>query len=169
MNWMISDVRSCIKPINPMNKNRKTLLLLLTAVVFFIKTAPAVELGVIGGPMTNPQSFAYGFSVGSGMILPILKIEFEGFRVINETDNILTAGIKLRPKLGKIAPYGIIGAGVRFQRLNFDFNAYRFFTFFGGGLHFYVADMLSLRLDIRWLDHGEDNRFRFSVGLFLHL
>lgn len=152
-----------------MNNACKKPVLLLFSVFLIIKTVPGVDLGVIGGPLTNPQSFSYGFSVGSGFLVPILRVEFEGFRIINETDNTLTAGIKLRPKLGKVAPYGILGAGARFPRLSFDFNTYHFFTFFGGGLHFFAADMLSIRLDIRWLDVGDDNRFRFSVGLFLHI
>lgn len=148
--------------------NRKFAVLLLLGGLA-ASALQGVELGVIGGPVGNPQTFVYGFSVGSGLIVPMLKIEFEGFRLINEPGNYLTVGVKLRPKIGKIAPYGVLGAGVGFDRLNFNFDEYRFFTLYGFGTYLFMGDILAFRVDIRWIDLSAGNRFRLTAGIYLSI
>ena len=82
---------------------------------------------------------------------------------------VITAGIKFRPKFGKLAPYGIIGVGGEFEHLTFNFSKYDKFTFIGGGAHLFFSDMISIRTDIRFLNFSDSTRTRFSGGIFFHL
>lgn len=128
----------------------------------------SVELGLIGGKMTNPSEFSYGLSGGSGLFFPLLKMEMEFTPLIESESNVLTASLKIRPKFGKFAPFAVVGVGVQFDKLNFDFDEYEFFTSIGAGLHIYFGGLFSLRLDIRFQNFSDRNRIRFGVGGFFH-
>ena len=97
------------------------------------------------------------------------RLEFEGYRLSGMSMNALTAGIAFRPKLGKVAPYMILGAGAEFEKLNFHFSDYRAFTFLGGGCHLFLTPILSLRFDIRFTHSRDADGTRLSGGIFLHI
>ena len=129
----------------------------------------ALDLGLVAGSISRPSSFTYGVSVGSGTIVPMLKFEFEGCRISETGWNSLSAAVKFRPKFGIFAPYAVLGAGGEFEKLNFKFSEYNFYTFIGGGFHLFFTSMLSLRADLRFLHLPDADRTRISGGIFLHL
>jgi hypothetical protein len=130
------------------------------------------EIGLVGGNISKPSHTIYGISGGMGMLVPMIKIEVEFLKVrepeLLEYPNIMTLAIKFRPKLGKFAPYGVLGVGAAFESLQFDLKDYDKFTFVGGGVHYYVAGMFSLRGDIRFMNYSGFNRTRLTGGIFLH-
>lgn len=130
------------------------------------------EAGITIGTITKPSRLNYGLSGGMGFLVPMVKFELEIYRkadtVAPEVQNAVTGGIKFRPKMGKFAPYAIVGFGTEFSGLGFDFDDYESFTFIGGGVHYYAAGMISLRADIRFLNYSGYNRTRLSAGLFFH-
>lgn len=130
---------------------------------------PALDLGLVAGSVSQPSSFFYGISVGSGTIVPMLKFEFEGCRVSETGWNSLSAAVKFRPKFGIFAPYAVLGAGGEFEKLNFRFSDYEFYTFIGGGFHIFFTSMFSLRADLRFLNLPAADRTRISGGIFIHL
>jgi hypothetical protein len=147
---------------------KKRLFISIMALILSVNLM-SVELGLIGGKMTNPSEFTYGLSGGSGLFFPLLKMEIE-FTPLTESDaNVLTASLKIRPKFGKFAPFAAVGAGVQFEKLNFDFGEYEFFTSIGGGLHMYFGGLFSIRLDVRFQNFSDRNRIRFGVGAFFHI
>jgi hypothetical protein len=79
------------------------------------------------------------------------------------------ASAKLRPKFKKVAPFVLVGVGTTFEKINFDFDQYEFFTLIGGGIHYYLGGFFSLRLDIRFQNFSDENRTRFGLGIFFHL
>jgi hypothetical protein len=141
--------------------------------VFLVTGLFAIEVGLIGGTVTNPSHTTYGISSSIGFFVPLIKFEFELSRKTGveapEVPNVVTGGIKFRPKFGRFMPYAVLGVGTEFKRFKLDFHKYDSFTFVGGGLHYKVAGILSLRGDIRFLNFSDDNRVRFTAGLFLHL
>lgn len=142
----------------------------IVAVCFFLTlNAFALDAGLIAGSISQPSSFFYGLSAGSGTIVPLLKFEFEGYRIKESGWNSLSAAVKLRPKFGRFAPYAILGAGGEFEKLNFRFSEYRFYSMVGGGLHIFFTSMFSLRFDLRFLHFSDLNKTRISGGFFLHL
>ncbi len=143
--------------------------LCFAAILSLCLSAPALDLGLVAGSVSQPSSFFYGISVGSGTIVPMLKFEFEGCRVSETGWNSLSAAVKFRPKFGVFAPYAVLGAGAEFAKLNFRFSDYEFYTFFGGGFHFFLTSMISLRADVRWLNLAETDKTRISGGFFIHL
>jgi hypothetical protein len=148
--------------------NKKTLF--LAGILFLSLNAFALDLGVIAGSVNKPSSsFVYGLSAGSGTIVPMLKFEFEGWRIKETGWNTLSAAVKFRPKFGVFAPYAVLGAGGEFEKLNFHFGDYRFYTFAGGGFHLFFASMFSLRFDLRFLHFSDLNQTRISGGFFIHL
>lgn len=140
-------------------------VLLLAAV----SAAPALDLGAMAGSLSRPNSFFYGLSLGSGTVVPLLKFEFEGSRVAATDSSSLSAALKLRPKFGAFSPYAVLGAGAEFARLTLRFKEYDFYTFAGGGIHFFPTAMISLRADLRFLNLAAGGRTRVSGGLFVHL
>jgi hypothetical protein len=150
-------------------------IILLT--VFFMSVSSeafAFEFGVTGGIMSKSSSnFNYGIAGGTGFMIPMLKFEFEFYKMKGaeppDRPSVITAGIKFRPKFGKLTPYGIIGVGGEFEYLTFNFGKYDKFTFIGGGAHLFFSDMISIRADIRFLNFSASNRIRFSGGIFFHL
>jgi hypothetical protein len=130
------------------------------------------EVGLIGGTISNPSHTVYGISGGSGMFVPMLKLEVEFVKVrepeLLEYPNIMTLAVKFRPKLGKFSPYGMLGVGAAYDSFGFDFGEYDKFTFVGGGVHYYIAGMLSIRGDIRFMNYSGYNRTRLTGGVFVH-
>jgi hypothetical protein len=147
--------------------NKKTFL--FAALLFVCLNAQALELGVIAGSISQPSSFCYGLSAGSGTIVPMVKFEFEGCRISETGWNSLSAAVKFRPKFGIFAPYAVLGAGGEFEKLNFKFSDYNFYTFIGGGFHLFFTSMFSLRADLRFLHLPAADRTRISAGFFIHL
>ena len=88
----------------------------------------ALDAGLIAGSISQPSSFFYGLSAGIGTIVPMLKFEFEGYRIRETGLNSLSAAVKFRPKFGSFAPYAVLGAGGEFEKLNFHFSEYSFYT-----------------------------------------
>jgi hypothetical protein len=149
------------------------ILFVMTAMLFMCSTALySFEIGLIGGRLTKPSHNLYGVSGGMGMFVPMLKLEVEIYRLSGvdyfEYPNGVTIGIKFRPKLGKFSPYAVIGIGADFDTLGFQLDEYEKFTFIGGGVHFHVAGMLSLRGDVRFLNYTGYNRTRLTAGVFIH-
>lgn len=151
----------------------KRIALIVIVLAVLTGSLRAVELGVTAGTMGKNGAFHYGFAVGSGLFVPMLKLEIEYYKV-KDADFLVepgatTVGIKFRPKMGKISPYGIVGVGSEFESFGFDFGDYDKFTFVGGGVHFYMMDMMSLRADVRFLHFSDRNVTRISAGIFFHL
>jgi len=147
--------------------NRKTAL--LAGLLILCLDAFALDAGLIAGSISQPSSFCYGLSIGSGTIVPMLKFEFEGYRIRETGWSSLSAAVKLRPKFGKLAPYAVLGAGGEFEKLNFRFSEYKFYTYIGGGLHLFFTSMFSLRFDLRFLHLPDASKTRISGGFFIHL
>ena len=135
----------------------------------------AFEVGLTGGSMSksSDSGFHYGLAAGTGFLIPMVKFEFEWYKMKDteflDKPNTVSVGVKFRPKFGKFAPYAIIGVGGEFDRLNFDFGDYDKFTFIGGGCHFFAAHMVSIRADLRFLNFSDINKTRFSAGVFIHI
>ena len=147
---------------------RKNSGLVVIVLLFSIQLLP-IELGVIGGSISNPSELNYGLSGGTGLFIPLLKMEFE-FSMTPDSDLMeFSAAAKIRPKFGKLAPYAVAGVGVVFEKIGFDFDQYEFFTLIGGGVHFFFGGFFSLRADIRFQSFPDQNRIRLSGGFFFHL
>jgi len=141
----------------------------LAGLLFLCVHSFALDLGLVAGSISQPSSFFYGISAGSGTIVPMLKFEFEGCRIRETGWNSLSAAVKFRPKFGIFAPYAVLGAGGEFEKLNFKFSDYDFFTFIGGGVHVFFTSMFSLRADLRFQHLPDADRTRISGGIFIHL
>ncbi len=137
--------------------------------LFLAMNAFALDAGLIAGSIRQPSGFFYGLSAGSGTFVPMLKFEFEGYRISETGWNSLSAAVKFRPKFGSFAPYAALGAGGEFEKLNFKFSDYNFYTFIGGGFHLFFTSMFSLRADLRFLHFSDLNKTRISAGIFIHL
>jgi hypothetical protein len=146
---------------------KKTMI--VTGCFFLALNALALDAGLIAGSISQPSSFFYGLSAGSGTIVPLLKFEFEGYRIGESGWNSLSAAVKFRPKFGRFAPYAVLGAGSEFEKLNFRFSEYRFYSMAGGGFHIFFTSMFSLRFDLRFLHFSDINKTRVSGGIFIHI
>jgi hypothetical protein len=150
---------------------KKSILFMLVLLLFSYGLF-AFEAGVTIGTISKPSRLNYGLSVGMGLLIPMVKLEIEVYRKadteVPELKNTVTGGIKFRPKMGKFAPYAIVGVGAESASFGFEFDEYESFTFIGGGVHYYLAGMISLRADIRFLNYSGCNRTRLSTGLFFH-
>lgn len=131
--------------------------------------ASALDAGFIAGSVNQPASFFYGLSAGSGTIVPMVKFEFEGYRLKESGLNSLSAAVKFRPKFGSFAPYVFLGVGSEFVKLDFHFSEYRFYTMAGGGFHIFFSSLFSLRFDLRFLHLSDLDRTRLCGGVFIHL
>ena len=141
----------------------------LTGCLLLALNVSALEAGLIAGSISQPSSFFYGLSAGSGIIVPMVKFEFEGYKIKESGLNSLSAAVKFRPKFGSFAPYAFLGAGSEFEKLNFRFSEYSFYTMVGGGFHIFFSSMFSLRFDLRFLHFSDVDRTRISGGVFIHL
>lgn len=146
---------------------KKTIL--LTGCLLLAVNVSALEAGFVAGSIRQPSSFCYGLSAGMGLIVPMLKLEFEGYRIKESGWNSLSAAVKFRPKFGRFAPYALLGAGSEFEKFNFRFSEYNFYTMIGGGIHIFFSSMFSLRFDLRSLHFSDFNQTRISGGVFIHL
>jgi hypothetical protein len=146
---------------------KKTILLI--GCLLLALNASALDAGLIAGSINQPSSFCYGLSAGMGLIVPMLKFEFEGYRIKELGLNSLSAAIKFRPKFGSFAPYAFLGVGSEFEKLNFHFSEYNFYSMIGGGFHLFLSSMFSLRFDLRFLHFSDIDRTRVSGGVFFHL
>jgi hypothetical protein len=153
------------KPAKPMIKKA----ILLIGCLLMALNASALDAGFIAGSISGPSSFFYGLSAGSGTIVPMLKLEFEGYRIKDSGLNSLSAAVKFRPKFGIFSPYAVLGVGSEFAKLDFHFSEYRFYTMAGGGFHVFFSSMFSLRFDLRFLHFSDVDRTRVSGGFFIHL
>ncbi len=141
----------------------------LTFCLLLAANASALEVGVIAGSVSQPASFFYGVSAGFGIIVPTIKIEIEGYRLDDLALNNLSAAVKVRPKFGKFAPFVLLGAGGRFEKLDFHFSEYSFYTMMGCGLHILFSSIVSLRVDLRLLRFSGITDTRIGGGIFIHL
>jgi hypothetical protein len=157
--------RSCKRRVKTVIK--KTLL--VTACVLLALPALAFDAGFIAGSISQPASFFYGLSAGSGTIVPIVKFEFEGYRIKETGLNSLSAAVKIRPKFGSFAPYAFLGVGSEFLKFDFHFSEYSFYTMIGGGFHVFFTSLFSLRFDLRFIHASDFDRTRVSGGVFIHL
>ena len=141
--------------------------------LFFSTGLFSMELGVIGGNISNPSHLNYGLSGSFGFLIPMVKFEFEYTRQANTEDpefpNAFTGGIKFRPSFGRLMPYAVVGIGTEFRSFNLDFDEYESFTFIGGGVYYKMMAVFSLRADIRFLNFSGYNRTRLSAGIFFHI
>lgn len=133
----------------------------------------SMELGVIGGNISNPSHLNYGISGSFGFLIPLVKFEFELTRQTNaeelEFPSAVTGGIKFRPTFGRFMPYAVVGIGAEFKRFRLDRDDYDSFTFIGGGIYYKVMAVFSIRGDIRFLSFSGYNRTRLTAGLFFHI
>lgn len=133
----------------------------------------SLELGVIGGNISNPSHLNYGLSTSLGFLVPLVKFEFEYTRKVEteglEFPNTFTGGIKFRPSFGRFMPYAVVGIGTEFRSFSLDFDEYESFTFIGGGIHYKMMAVFSIRADIRFLNFSGYNRTRLTAGLFFHI
>jgi hypothetical protein len=147
---------------------KKTVFLVLC--LLLAAEAPALEVGAVAGSIGGqPAAFFYGLSAGFGIVVPVIRLEFEGCQIREWELNSLSVAVKFRPKFGKLAPYVILGAGGEFETLNFEFSQYSFYSMMGCGLHLLLSSKFSLRADLRWLHFSDRDRTRISGGVFLHL
>lgn len=145
----------------------------LTALLLAVLTSShlsAINLGVIAGTASKPSQSFWGLSGQMGLIVPMLKLEFEWMRYSADyAANAMTASIMIRPKFGKLSPYGVLGVGTEFDTISFHFSRYNSFSILGFGAHLFLMDILSLRADLRFMTFSETSRFRVCAGLFVHL
>lgn len=159
-------------------KRNVTVLLrwgIFIGVVFFYLSGPglkATEIGLTAGMESNESHFTYGLSGSFGFLLPVLELEVEGYRMTgtgyNEMPGGLTCGVKFRPNLGLISPYGVVGVGAEMESIDFDFGEMEKYTFIGGGIYYKVVPVIALRADIRFLNFSGYNRLRLTGGVFIH-
>lgn len=147
---------------------KKTFLFIFVLSIFSVSVF-STELGFIAGSIDNPRETIYGLSASGGFIVPILKFEFEYYNMNERKYEALTAGVKLRKRFKKFAPYAILGVGSEFEHLTFKFENYKNFVFVGGGLHFYFGGFFSIRADLRFLNYSDNNKIRLSAGIFFHI
>ncbi len=127
------------------------------------------EFGLIAGKNTKPSQTTLGFSAGMGLLIPMVKFEFELMKQNSTDQKAAGVGLKIKKKVGKFAPYVVIGAGTRFEKFSVTFKNYDYFTYIGGGAHFNMLQFFSLRFDVRYQSYSEENNVRFSIGVFAHL
>ncbi len=136
-----------------------------------VAALPAVEAGLFIGPVNHPSNLALGASFGTGFFVPLMKLEFEIYKISDEPARSMSAALKIRPKLGNLAPYAALGLGAQFSRLSLHFKEdYDGYTFLALGAHLHLVKLLSLRADVRFLHFAAGmNRTRITGGVFLHL
>jgi len=128
-----------------------------------------VEFGLLAGKNTAPSSTTFGFSAGMGFLVPMVKFEFEMMKQSEMEFKEFGVGVKVRKKIGSFAPYVVIGAGTKFNDFSVIFSGYDYFTYIGGGMHYYILHLFSLRFDLRYQSYSEANNIRLSVGIFAHI
>ncbi|MCU0286198.1 MAG: outer membrane beta-barrel protein [Acidobacteria bacterium] len=156
---------------------KKLIPMVLMIIILSSAYAFGFEVGITGGAMSRKidSGFHYGLGVTTGFLIPMIKFDIELYKMKEnvgtavDKEKAISIGVKFRPKLGNFAPYVIVGIGGEFDKFTLDFGDYHKFTFIGGGLHFFIVDMLSIRGDIRTMHFSDMNKTRFSAGVFLHI
>ena len=145
--------------------------LYIIIIIFFLSLMPlkSIELGLIAGDINNSTGLCYGISVGSGMIIPIVKFEFEYYKIVDGDYKGITTGLKLKPRIGDFSPYILLGVGTDFEKFNFVLSDYKKFTFYGAGLYYYFLKMLSVRIDMRILNYSEFSKTRITAGIYINI
>lgn len=138
-------------------------------VILLTVNSIAVEFGLIAAKNTEPSATTLGFSAGAGLFIPMVKFEFEMMKQTDISFKEMAVGVKIRKKVGSIAPYVVIGAGTRYEKFSITFSGYDYFTYIGGGLHYYILHLFSLRADVRYQSYSDVNNVRLSIGIFAHL
>jgi len=142
--------------------------IIILSIVFFVSTIYSAELGFIVGTVNNNTGLNIGFSAGMGMLLPLLKVEYELTKNPDIGNKTITTGIKLKPKLGNFSPYALIGIGTDFEKFSLEFSSYSTFTLYAGGLYIYFSKLFSIRFDFRFMNYKTFNKTRLSGGIFLN-
>ena len=147
-------------------KNKIFILLIILCISFTLFSA---EAGMFAGIVNNPSKMAYGFTGVLGIIIPFTSIEVEYGKFIDTDIKNISVSLRIKKKLGKIAPYFVLGVGTNFDKITFNFSEYDNYSLIGGGIYLFLIDFMSLRFDFRNLHYSEINRFRISAGLYFHL
>ncbi len=129
----------------------------------------SVEFGLLAGRNTTSSKTTLGFSAGMGFFIPMVKFEFEMMKQSEAEFKEFGVGVKIRKKIGNFAPYVVIGAGTKFNDFSIIFSGYDYFTYIGGGMHYYIFYIFSLRFDLRYQSYNDKNNIRLSVGIFAHI
>lgn len=140
-----------------------------------------MEFGAYAGTLNETGTTLIGLTLDSGFLVPIVKIETEAYMFVGKerSGKVITLGLKIRPNLGRVAPYAVAGVGSEVERLDFSQAKDRYFTFIGGGVVVGLAAIFSVRLDIRFQQHGDNivtigendkvNYARFTAGIVARL
>ncbi len=148
----------------------KKIFILAILLLLFCYPVFNVELGGIIGNVTNPDGLIYGVSVGSGIIIPMIKFEVELLNINNSEYKSGGLAVKFRPRLGRIAPYIVAGVGVEFKNfIDFNKNNYLENTFYGTGFYYYFNRMFSIRVDYRAYNFSNHTKSRITGGFFVNL
>lgn len=169
-----------------MKQFRKKHIFVITVVMGIVCLSPthslrAMEFGAYAGTLNETGTTLVGLTLDSGFLVPIVKVETEAYMFVGKerSGKVITLGLKIRPNLGRVAPYAVAGVGSEVERLDFSQAKDRYFTFIGGGLVVGLAAILSVRLDVRFQQHGENsvtigendkvNYTRFTAGVVVRL
>ena len=119
----------------------------------------AMEFGAYAGTLNETGTTLIGLTLDSGFLVPIVKVETEAYMFVGKerSGKVITLALKIRPNLGRVAPYAVAGVGTELERLDFSQAKDRYFTFIGGGVVVGLAAIFSVRLDIRFQQHGESS------------
>ncbi len=149
-------------------KLKIVLVLILSTFIISINLY-SVEMGFILGNTNKETGLNFGLSVGMGMLLPLLKVEYELVSNPDADNKSITTGIKLKPKFGTFSPYALIGFGTDFTKFSLELKSYNTFSFFGGGIYIFFGKIFSVRFDIRFLNYKAVNKTRITGGLFINI
>ncbi|MEN8152639.1 MAG: hypothetical protein ABFR75_01330 [Acidobacteriota bacterium] len=140
-------------------------------ILFFISILPlrSIEVGLILGNINESTGLCYGVSVGSAMLIPLVKFEFEYYRLPDSEYKAITTGLKIKPRLGDFSPYAVMGIGTDFIKFNLVLSDYKRFAFYGGGLYYYFLKMVSVRIDLRIMNYSDISKTRITGGLYINI
>lgn len=147
----------------------KKFLIIIIVILLSISFVYSVEIGLIMGNTNRDTGLNIGLSIGMGMLIPMLKVEYELLKNPNVDNKTVTTGIKLKPKFGTFSPYALIGVGTDFEKFSLEFKSYNTFSFYGGGLYIYFGKIFSIRFDLRFLNYKTINKTRVSGGIFINI
>lgn len=147
----------------------KKFLIIIIVILLSISFVYSVEIGLIMGNTNRDTGLNVGLSIGMGMLIPMLKVEYELLKNPNVDNKTVTTGIKLKPKFGTFSPYALIGVGTDFEKFSLEFKSYNTFSFYGGGLYIYFGKIFSVRFDLRFLNYKTINKTRVSGGIFINI
>ena len=147
----------------------KKFILILTILLLATTFIHSSELGFVIGNMNRKTGLTLGLSVGMGMLLPMLKVEYELMKNPDLGNKSITTGIKLKPKFGNFSPYCLVGIGTDFEKFSLQFSSYDTFSFYGAGIYLYFGKIFSIRFDLRFFDYKYVNKTRLTGGIFINI